>query len=118
MSVNVSLIVGLAVAAFFGVVLIGAVIQGWEHRKKANIVSVLSWGVSILAIVAHQGFDLRSRHEMPVLRTIIDPALEGAGADRTALGLCRVLKKLRPELDLYLLSDQNVEPDLRICSAE
>ena len=37
MSVNVSLIVGLAVAAFFGVVLIGAVIQGWEHRKKANI---------------------------------------------------------------------------------
>lgn len=55
MSVNVSLIVGLAVAAFFGVVLIGAVIQGWEHRKKANIVSVLTWGASVLAIVAFVG---------------------------------------------------------------
>ena len=64
---------------------------------------------SILAVVAHQGFDLRSRHDMPVLRTIIDPALEDAGADRTALGLCRSLKRMRPELDLYLLSDQNVE---------
>ncbi len=64
---------------------------------------------SILAVVAYQGFSLQSRHNMPVLRSIIDPALEGAGADRTALGLCRMLKKLRPELDLYLLSDQDVE---------
>ena len=55
MSVHVSLIGGLAVAAFFGVVLIGAVIQGWEHRKKANIVSVLTWGASVLAIVAFVG---------------------------------------------------------------
>ena len=55
MSVNVSLIVSLAVAAFFGVVLIGAVIQGWEHRKNAKLVSVLSWGASVLAIVAFVG---------------------------------------------------------------
>jgi arginine decarboxylase len=64
---------------------------------------------SILSVVAYQGFSLQSRHNMPVLRSIIDPALEDASADRTALGLCRMLKKLRPELDLYLLSDQDVE---------
>ena len=55
MTFNFSLVVGLAVAAFFFVVLVGAVIQGWEHRKKANIVSVLTWGASVLAIVAFVG---------------------------------------------------------------
>jgi arginine decarboxylase len=64
---------------------------------------------AILSVVAYQGFSLQSRHNVPVLRSIIDPALEDASADRTALGLCRMLKKMRPELDLYLLSDQDVE---------
>jgi arginine decarboxylase len=64
---------------------------------------------AILSVVAYQGFGLQSRHNVPVLRSIIDPALEDASADRTAFGLCRMLKKMRPELDLYLLSDQDVE---------
>lgn len=64
---------------------------------------------SILSVVASQGFALHSRHNVPVLRSLLDPAFEDASPDRTALGLCKILKRMRPELDLFLLSDRDVE---------
>ena len=63
----------------------------------------------IIAAVVGEGFVLHSRHDAPILRQLMDPALETAAEDATALRLCHVLKRLRPELDLYLVSDRHVE---------
>jgi arginine decarboxylase len=63
----------------------------------------------IIAVVVEEGFVLHSRHDAPLLRQLLDPALEMAAEDATALRLCHVLKRLRPELDIYLVSDRHVE---------
>jgi arginine decarboxylase len=66
---------------------------------------------TIAAVVVAEGVPYRSRHDAPVLRSVLDPlqleAVETTGA--SALWLARALKRIRPELDLYLLSDRDVE---------
>jgi arginine decarboxylase len=64
---------------------------------------------SIAAVVLAEGFPYRSRHDAPVLRSILDPLGEPEGSDVSALRLANALKRIRPELDLYLLSDRDVE---------
>jgi arginine decarboxylase len=64
---------------------------------------------AIIAAVVGEGFSIHSRHDAPILRQLMDPALETAPEDATALRLCHVLRRLRPELDLYLVSDRHVE---------
>src|SRR3954447_12223154 len=63
------------------------------------------------AVLIYEGFPLRSRHDVPVLRELL--ATHGVSADvdpeDTALPLVNALKRIRPELDLYLLSDRHVE---------
>ena len=65
------------------------------------------------AVVIHDGFLFRSRHDLPVLRQFltrylsIDPATTAPG--ELAVTLARTIKHYRPELDLYLLSDRAVE---------
>ncbi|MBZ9654838.1 decarboxylase [Phyllobacterium lublinensis] len=63
----------------------------------------------IVSVVLAEGFPYRSRHEVPVLRSVLDPLGELETADKSALRLARTLKRIRPELDLYLLSDREVE---------
>jgi arginine decarboxylase len=63
----------------------------------------------IIAAVLAEGFPYRSRYEAPILRTMLDPLGESDGPDVSALRLARTLKRMRPELDLYLLSDHDVE---------
>ena len=64
---------------------------------------------SIAAVVIAEGFPYRSRHDAPVLRSILDPMGEPEGPDMSALRLAKALQRIRPELDLYLLSDREVE---------
>ena len=64
---------------------------------------------SILSVVVYEGFDLRSRFDPQVLRRVIGDDLELGDAEITALRLCKVLKSARPDLDLYLCSDRDVE---------
>lgn len=64
---------------------------------------------SIIAVVAYEGFALRSSHDPLVLRRAIGGDLETSEADATALRLCHVLKDARPDLDVYLCSDRDVE---------
>jgi arginine decarboxylase len=63
------------------------------------------------AVLIYEGFPLRSRNEVPVLRDLL--TVHGVSADvdpeDTALPLVDALKRIRPELDLYLLSDRHVE---------
>lgn len=64
---------------------------------------------SIAAVVVYEGFALRSAHDPLLLRQMIGDSLEACDVDATALRLCQVLKQSRPDLDLYLCSDRDVE---------
>src|SRR6185312_16164814 len=65
----------------------------------------------IAAIVINEGFGLRSRHNAPVLRTL-SASMEqqyNANSDVSALQLAQLLKHVRPELDIYIVSNRRVE---------
>ena len=64
---------------------------------------------AIAAVVLAEGFPYRSRHEAPALRSVLDPLGETDSHDASALRLAHALKRIRPELDLYLLSEREVE---------
>lgn len=78
--------------------------------EDAICATLLNAGLA--AVTIYEGFDYASRHDAPVLRRVLeaagfDPAhLEG---DDMALALGAGVKRLRPELDVYLLSDRHVE---------
>ena len=52
---------------------------------------------------------MRSRHDAPVLRTILDPVVGELSGDGSGLKLARILKSVRPDLDLYVTTDRAVE---------
>ena len=58
------------------------------------------------------GFEYRARHDMPVLREFMLRHLDGADSSTApgalATALARALKRYRPELDLYLLTDRAI----------
>ncbi|WP_270935083.1 aminotransferase class I/II-fold pyridoxal phosphate-dependent enzyme [Falsiroseomonas oryzae] len=64
---------------------------------------------AIASVVLAEGFPYRSRHDAPVLRSVLDPLGEPETTDTSALRLAGVLKRIRPELDVFLLSDRDVE---------
>jgi arginine/lysine/ornithine decarboxylase len=63
----------------------------------------------LAAVVIHEGFPFRSRHDAAILRTLSEAADQHESAEVSALHLAQVLKRTRPELDLYLLSNGKVE---------
>ncbi|HMA74328.1 MAG TPA: decarboxylase [Xanthobacteraceae bacterium] len=63
----------------------------------------------LAAVVIHEGFPFRSRHDAPVLRALTEAADQREGGEVSALRLAQVLKRVRPELDLYLVSNGAVE---------
>src|SRR5258705_843835 len=63
----------------------------------------------IAAVVIHEGFPFRSRHDAPVLRTLVEAADQSESSDVSALRLAQIVKRIRPELDLYLVSNGKVE---------
>jgi arginine/lysine/ornithine decarboxylase len=64
---------------------------------------------AIAAVVLAEGFPFRSRHDAPALRSVLDPLGQPEGTGNAALGLAGALTRIRPELDIYLLSDREVE---------
>jgi arginine decarboxylase len=68
---------------------------------------------NVQAVVIVDGFQFRSRHDLPVMREFLlrhlrfDPAGTAPGALATTLA--RAVKNFRPELDIYLLTDRAVE---------
>ncbi|WP_127091607.1 decarboxylase [Aquabacter cavernae] len=63
----------------------------------------------IAAVVTIDDMPYRSRHDTPVLRSLLDPILNYSGGQASGIDLADVLKAIRPELDIYVLSDRNVE---------
>jgi arginine/lysine/ornithine decarboxylase len=68
---------------------------------------------SIEAVVIYEGIPFASSRHSPLLREFLTSHLAGASVDRDynecSLALGRALKQLRPELDIYFLSDRAVE---------
>ncbi len=67
---------------------------------------------SFEAVIIYEGVPFASSHNNPVLREFLTSRLaSGIGADstQTSLALAQGLKQLRPELDIYFLSDRQVE---------
>jgi arginine decarboxylase len=64
---------------------------------------------ALAAIVLAEGFPYRSRHDAPALRAILDPLGEPDSRDQSVLRLSHAIKRIRPELDIYLLSERDVE---------
>src|SRR5262245_27984781 len=71
------------------------------------------FNTNVQAVVLYDGFQFRSRHDLPVMRDFllrhlhVDPASVAPGDLATALA--RAVKNFRPELDVYLLTDRSVE---------
>jgi arginine decarboxylase len=63
----------------------------------------------LAAVIIHDGFVFRSRHDAPILRSLVQAADQTDSAQASALRLAQVLKRIRPELDLYLVSNAAVE---------
>ncbi|GMW05215.1 MAG: amino acid decarboxylase [Nevskiales bacterium] len=76
------------------------------------VVGVLA-NPDLQAVVIGDGFTFRSRHDLPGVREILarsvpfDP--QGVDARDYGLKLAAVLKAIRPELDVYLLTERGVE---------
>jgi arginine decarboxylase len=63
----------------------------------------------LAAVVIHEGFPFRSRHDAPILHTLTQNMDQPKDAETSALRLAEVLKRVRPELDLYLVANGRVE---------
>jgi arginine decarboxylase len=61
------------------------------------------------AVIVNEGFAFRSRHNAPVLRTMTATAGLYDESDASALKLSQIIKRVRPELDIYLMSNRAVE---------
>ncbi len=68
---------------------------------------------SFEAVIIYEGISLTSSHNNPVLREFLTSRLADSGMDTNladySLVLARGLKELRPEMDIYFLSDRQVE---------
>jgi arginine decarboxylase len=68
---------------------------------------------SVQAVIIYEGIPFASSHDNPVLREFLTSHLAASGVDTSSgeysLALASGLKQLRPELDIYFLSDRQVE---------
>src|SRR3954471_11241913 len=64
---------------------------------------------AITSVVVPEGFPFRSRFDAPVLRDVLETLGVTDDRETSALRLAGALKRIRPELDVFLLSDRRVE---------
>jgi arginine decarboxylase len=79
---------------------------------------------NIQAIVVRPGLTLKSKMSLPILKRYLNRAggeeeIEGLAAEDYGPELCRLIARVRPELDAYLVTERSVEEiagmDLGIC---
>src|SRR5262245_39097009 len=63
----------------------------------------------LAAAIIHEGFPFRSRRDAPILRPLAEAVRKRERAGAMPLQLAQTLKRVRPELDLYLLCNGEVE---------
>jgi arginine decarboxylase len=79
--------------------------------EDAVLATILNGGIE--AVIVYEGISLHSSHNSPVLREFLTShlAVGGISPDSAdySMALAQGLKQLRPELDIYFLSDRKVE---------
>ncbi len=79
--------------------------------EDAVLATILNGGIE--AVLIYEGIPLASSHHNPVLREFLSSHLAASGIDSNSgqygMALAQGLKQLRPELDIYFLSDREVE---------
>ncbi len=78
-------------------------------RSFEDAICAVAVNPRIAACIIADGAAVKSQHEAPVLRTILDPIAEGLSGEASGLKLARILTNIRPDLDLYLTTDRAVE---------
>jgi arginine decarboxylase len=63
----------------------------------------------LAAVVVSDSVPLHSRHDAPIIRELLSQMAADVAPGSSGLELARVIKRTRPELDLYMLSGRNVE---------
>ena len=63
----------------------------------------------IASVVTIDDMPYSSRYQAPALREILDPIVAREYGQASGVDLAKVLKAVRPELDIYILSDRDVE---------
>ena len=67
----------------------------------------------IEAVVIYDGIPIPSRHDLPLLREFLSTYagvdFSSAAPKEIGITLAKAIKKIRPELDIYLLTDREVE---------
>ena len=67
----------------------------------------------VQAVVVRSGLALESEHQLPMLSRYLnrvgDNALDDLELEDAGPELCRLIRKVRPEIDVYLVTDQSVE---------
>ncbi|MFI4928523.1 MAG: decarboxylase, partial [Burkholderiales bacterium] len=81
-------------------------VASFEDAVVATIVNT-----NLQAVVVYDGFPYKSRHELSSLGELLKRfGIEDDGMPTDyGLSLARAIKKIRPELDLYLVSERSVE---------
>jgi arginine decarboxylase len=68
---------------------------------------------NIQSVIIRPGLELESSNQLPVLKRYLtrvgDEAIEEIDPDDYGPELCRLIHKVRPEIDVYLVTDQSVE---------
>ncbi len=79
--------------------------------EDAVLATILNGGIE--AVIVYEGISFNSSHNSPVLRDVLTSHLAASGITPNSadysMALARGLKQFRPELDIYLLSDREVE---------
>ncbi|GGH11213.1 decarboxylase [Alsobacter metallidurans] len=63
----------------------------------------------LAAVVVGENIPVHSRHEAPVIRELLEHVAQTKLHGTSGLELARAFKRIRPELDLYMLAGRNVE---------
>jgi len=78
--------------------------------EDALLASLFNGGIE--AVVIYDGFPFASHHEAPILHELLVTQLgvqgDGVAVEEQGTPLARALKRVRPELDVYLLSRRDV----------
>ncbi len=79
--------------------------------EDAVLATILNGNIE--AVIVYEGIPFASSHSSPILREFLTSHLAASGIDPNstdlAMALAQSLKLLRPEMDLYFLSDRQVE---------
>jgi arginine/lysine/ornithine decarboxylase len=82
-----------------------------DNFEDAILAAILNGSVE--AVIVYEGISFASSHHNPVLREFLTSHLaatgQGTSSGDLSLALAKGLKQLRPELDIYFLSDRQVE---------